>query len=92
MKLEQLDLIQRQIMDLVIDIQIHRSKKFIVDYDVSTDGNRLFVYIMEREVPMVAFDDGVTWLLDFNEYYDASKANDCLTSLACVLTDLEHGI
>jgi hypothetical protein len=81
--------IQRQIMELVIDIQILRNKKLFVDYDVSKDGNRLFVHMMQREAPMMAFDDHNDWLLDFGDNYDAEAVNDCLTSLACVLSDLE---
>lgn len=81
--------IQRQIMELVIDIQILRSKKLFVDYDVSKDGQRLFVHMMQRDAPMMAFYEHNDWLLDFGDNYDPEAVNDCLTSLACVLTDLE---
>jgi hypothetical protein len=81
--------IQRQIMELVIDIQILRSKKLFVDYDVSADGQRLFVHMMQRDAPMMAFDEHNDWLLDFGDNYDPQAVNDCLTSLACVLSDLE---
>jgi hypothetical protein len=45
--------------------------------------------MMQREAPMMAFDDHNDWLLDFGDNYDAEAVNDCLTSLACVLSDLE---
>ena len=84
------ELIQRQLMELVIDIQMKRSKNLLVSYDVSADGNRLFVWMLEREAPFMSFSDGTEWLLDFDRHYDEKAVNDCLTSLACVLTDLEN--
>ena len=84
------ELIQRQLMELVIDIQMKRSKNLLVSYDVSADGNRLFVWMLEREAPFMSFSDGTEWLLDFDRHYDEKAVNDCMTSLACVLTDLEN--
>ena len=84
------ELIQRQLMELVIDIQMKRSKNLLVSYDVSADNNRLFVWMLEREAPFMSFSDGTEWLLDFDRHYDEKAVNDCMTSLACVLTDLEN--
>jgi hypothetical protein len=81
--------IQRQVMEIAIDIQTRGSDKYIVGYDVSEDGNRLFVHMMQRDAPMMAFDEHNDWLLDFGDNYDPQAVNDCLTSLACVLSDLE---
>jgi len=39
----------------------------------------------------MSFSDGTEWLLDFDRHYDEKAVNDCLTSLACVLSDLEAG-
>lgn len=85
------ELIQRQLMELVIDIQMKRSKNLLVSYDVSAGGNRLFVWMLEREAPFMSFNDGTEWLLDFDRHYDEKAVNDCMTSLACVLSDLEAG-
>lgn len=87
---EQKTFIQRQIMELAIDIQTRGSDNYIVGYDVSEDGERLFVYLMGRTAPFMSFEDGLDWLLDFDRHYDEKAVNDCMTSLACVLSDLEN--
>jgi len=93
---EELDLIQRQLMELVIDIQIHRSKRLIVDYDVNNQTGALYVFILGREAPFLRYSHDADWHMDFDLKYNSDKnekmINDCLTSLACVLSDLEAGV
>lgn len=98
---EQKDLVQRQIIDLVKDIKQQQKVmeflygkpiKYFIGCDISKDNQRLFVHLLEREAPFMSFNDGVDWWLDFDKHYDTDKVNDCLTSLACVLSDLEAGL
>lgn len=94
---EMLDLIQKQIKELVIDIQIHRSKKVICDYDLSKkgeyceEGEFMYVFILGRSSQFLKYGVDAEWHLSFNENFDRKLANDCLHSLACVLADLEAG-
>ncbi len=98
---EQKTFIQQQIIDIVKDINQQQKLanflygkpiKYFIGYDISEDHQRLFVHMMQREAPFMSFNDHTDWLLDFDRHYDPKAVNDCLTSLACVLSDLENGI